>query len=79
MIVQFMRPVTLGKKTYGKGIHEVPADDARGWFFEALRADGSIEVLRETAQTPAAAPEAGGQGEDAPAPKKRATRAKKAD
>ena len=42
MLFQFFRPVTLGKKTYGRGVHDVPDADARGWFFDALRADGSI-------------------------------------
>ena len=78
MLVQFMRPVTLGAHTYRKGAHDVPEADARGWFFDALLADGSIAV-QEAAKAPADAPEAVGQGEDAPAPKKRATRAKKGE
>lgn len=42
MLFQFFRPVTLGKKTYGRGVHDVLGADASGWFFDALRADGSI-------------------------------------
>ena len=49
MQVQFNRPVTLGKHTYGKGQHAVPADEAKGWFWDALLKDGSAVVLREDA------------------------------
>lgn len=47
MQVQFNKPVTLGKTTYGKGQHSVPEDDAKGWFFDALVKDGSAIVLRD--------------------------------
>jgi len=37
MQVQFNRPVTLGKNTYGKGQHAVPDEDVKdNWFFDAL-------------------------------------------
>ncbi len=47
MQVQFNKPVTLGKNTYGKGQHEVPDADAAGWFFDALVKEGGVAVLRE--------------------------------
>jgi len=46
MQVQINKPVTLGKNTYGKGQHTIPAEDANGWFFDALVQEGSIVVLR---------------------------------
>lgn len=46
MHIQFNRPVTLGEVTYGVGVHEVSAADAKGWFFDALVKDGEIAVLR---------------------------------
>lgn len=56
MQVQINKPVTLGKNTYGKGQHTLPAEDAKGWFFEALVNEGSIVVLRSD-EAPAPAPE----------------------
>ena len=47
MQVQFNRPVTLGKSTYGKGQHSVPAEEAEGWFFEGLVKAGDVLVLRD--------------------------------
>ena len=58
MQVQINKPVTLGGITYGKGQHTIPAEDAKGWFFDALTQDGSIVVLRaeeKPAQAPAEA------------------------
>lgn len=52
MQVQFNKPVTLGKQTYGKGQHAVPAEDAKGWFFDALIADGSVVILRDETPKP---------------------------
>jgi hypothetical protein len=52
MQVQFNKPVTLGKQTYGKGQHAVPAEDAKGWFFDALVADGSVVILRDETPKP---------------------------
>ena len=46
MQVQINKPVTLGSTTYGKGQHTIPAEDAKGWFFDALVQEGSIVVLR---------------------------------
>jgi hypothetical protein len=46
MQVQINKPVTLGANTYGKGQHTLPAEDAKGWFFDALVQEGSIVVLR---------------------------------
>jgi hypothetical protein len=46
MQVQINKPVTLGVNTYGKGQHTLPAEDAKGWFFDALVKEGSIVVLR---------------------------------
>lgn len=47
MQVQFNKPVTLGKTTFGKGQHAVPAEDCAGWFFDAMVKDGTIIVLRD--------------------------------
>lgn len=59
MQVQFNKPITLGKTTYGKGQHTVPVEDAQGWFFDALVKDGSVIVLRDepAKQMPVAEPE----------------------
>lgn len=46
MQVQINKPVTLGSTTYGKGQHAIPAEDAQGWFFDALVKDGTVVVLR---------------------------------
>lgn len=47
MQIQFKRPVTIGKETYGKGVHNVPEDDVNdNWFFDALVKDGDAIVLR---------------------------------
>ena len=45
MQVQFNRPVTLGKSTYGAGTHDVPEEEMKDWFFDALVKDGSVVVL----------------------------------
>ena len=62
MQVQFNRPVTIGKNTYGKGQHVVPDEDVKdNWFFDALVKEGNAVVLRqnETAEEVSeAAPEA---------------------
>lgn len=58
MQVQFNKPVTLGKQTYGKGQHAVPAEDAKGWFFTALIADGSVVILRDETPKPVKAEQA---------------------
>jgi hypothetical protein len=47
MKVQFNKPVTLGKDTFGVGQHDVPSEYKSHWFFEALVKDGSAVVLRE--------------------------------
>lgn len=48
MQVQFNRPVTINRVTYGKGVHEVPANDVKdNWFFNGLVNDGDAVVLRE--------------------------------
>lgn len=46
MQIQFNVPVSLGKQCYGKGQHTVPADDAKGWFFDGLVAEGKAVILR---------------------------------
>lgn len=66
MQVQFNRPVTLGKNTYGKGQHAVPDEDIKdNWFFDALVKEGNAVVLRQdeaaeeaSEAAPEAAPEA---------------------
>lgn len=58
MQVQFNKPVTLGKQTYGKGQHAVPAEDAKGWFFDALITDGSVVILRDETPKPVKAEQA---------------------
>jgi len=62
MQVQFNRPVTIGKNTYGKGQHTVPDEDVKdNWFFDALVKDGSAVVLRQddaAEEASEAAPEA---------------------
>ena len=73
MFYQFHKPVTLGKRTYGRGAHDVPEDAARGWFFDALLADGSI-VPVEPAKKPQEAanePEAIPAASEAEKPRKR--------
>lgn len=73
MFYQFHKPVTLGKRTYGRGAHDVPEDVARGWFFDALLADGSI-VPVEPAKKPQEAakePEAIPAAPEAEKPRKR--------
>lgn len=61
MQIQFNRPTTLNKVTYGKGQHAVPDADAQGWFFDALVKSGDAEVLRG-AESPAEAQEAPTKG-----------------
>lgn len=61
MQIQFNRPVTLNKVTYGKGQHTVPDADAQGWFFDALVNAGDAEVLRG-AESPAEAQETPAKG-----------------
>jgi len=46
MHAQVNKPVTLGKSTYGRGQHDIPADEAQGWFFDALVSAGDIVILR---------------------------------
>lgn len=74
MQVQFNKPVTIGAHTYGKGQHEVAADDVKNnWFFDALVEEGSAVVLRaedapvETTEEQAEVPAAEGQVEETPA------------
>lgn len=65
MQVQFKKPVTLGKSTYGKGTHDVPVEETRNnWFFDALVKDGSLIVLRDT-DTDAATEEVASESTDA--------------
>jgi hypothetical protein len=45
MHVQFNRPATVAGVTYGKGVHDVPDDARKDWFFEALRNAGDLQVL----------------------------------
>lgn len=48
MQVQFKRPVTIGKETYGKGVHNVPDADVKdNWFFDGLVKEGNAVVLRQ--------------------------------
>lgn len=67
MQVQFNRPVTLGKNTYGKGQHAVPDEDIKdNWFFDALVKEGNAVVLRQdeaAEETSEAAPETQAQAE----------------
>ena len=59
MQVQFKRPVTIGKETYGKGVHNVPEADVKdNWFFDALVKEGNAIVLRKDEEQPAPAVEA---------------------
>lgn len=53
MQAQFKRPIILGGKTYTKGAHDVPDTDAKGWFWDALIADGSIVVVEQPKPEPA--------------------------
>ena len=47
MQVQFNRPVSINGNTYGKGQHDVPAQDTKdNWFFDALVKDGDAVLLR---------------------------------
>lgn len=62
MQVQFNRPVTIGKFTYGKGQHSVPSKDLENnWFFDAMLKEGSAFILRPEAPVPVepSAPESG--------------------
>lgn len=61
MQVQINKPVTLGANTYGKGQHTILADEAKGWFFDALVKDGSIVVLRAEEKPAEVAAEAQGE------------------
>lgn len=80
MQVQFNKPVTIGNATYGKGVHNVPAEDVKdNWFFDALVKDGSAVVLRDEAgeaegEAANAAPASQEHSEDA-APKAKKTKA----
>lgn len=48
MQVQFNRPVTIGKETYGKGVHNVPDADVKdNWFFDGLVKEGNAIILRK--------------------------------
>lgn len=52
MQIQFNRPVTLTaddgeQATFGKGVHNVDAKFASGWYFDALKKDEDILVLKE--------------------------------
>lgn len=59
MQVQFKRPVTIGKETYGKGVHNVPDADVKdNWFFDGLVKEGSAIILRKDEEQPAPAVEA---------------------
>ncbi len=59
MQVQFKRPVTIGKETYGKGVHNVPDADVKdNWFFEGLVKEGNAIILRKDEDQPAPAVEA---------------------
>lgn len=74
MQVQFNRPVTIGKETYGKGQHSVPDEDVKdNWFFGALVKEGSAVVLRQDedveAQAAAEAPAEAEAQAEAPAAK----------
>jgi hypothetical protein len=60
MQVQINKPVTLGSTTYGKGQHTLSAEDAKGWFFDALVQEGSIVVLRAEEKPAQVAAEAQG-------------------
>lgn len=59
MQVQFKRPVTIGKETYGKGVHNVPDADVKdNWFFDGLVKEGNAIILRKDEDQPAPAVEA---------------------
>lgn len=58
MELQFKRPVTLGKMTYGKGVHQVPAEDCAGWLYDAMVKQGDIVVLRDDEKPAKAAKQA---------------------
>lgn len=52
MQVQFNQPITLTtdngeQETFGKGVHNVDAKFAKGWYFEALKKDETILVLKD--------------------------------
>ena len=54
MQVQFKRPVTIGRETYGKGVHNVPEAEVKdNWFFDALVKEGNAIVLRKDEEQPA--------------------------
>lgn len=59
MQVQFKRPVTIGRETYGKGVHNVPEAEVKdNWFFDALVKEGNAIVLRKDEEQPATTVEA---------------------
>jgi hypothetical protein len=59
MQVQFKRPVTIGKETYGKGVHNVPDADVKdNWFFDGLVKEGNAIILRKDEEQSAPAVEA---------------------
>lgn len=59
MQVQFKRPVTIGKETYGKGVHNVPDADVKdNWFFDGLVKEGNAIILRKDEEQPDPAVEA---------------------
>lgn len=70
MQIQFNIPVSLGGRTYGKGQHSVPTEDAHGWFFDGLVKEGKAVVLREDVVDPVVEPVV------TPAPKRRRAKAK---
>lgn len=52
MQVQFNQPITLTtdngeQETFGKGVHNVDAKFAKGWYFEALKKGENILILKE--------------------------------
>lgn len=52
MQIQVNQPVTLTNQdgeqaTFGKGVQTVPAKFCSGWYFDALKADDTILVLKE--------------------------------
>lgn len=52
MQIQLNQPITFTtndseQATFGKGVHHVPAKFCSCWYFDALKADGTILVLKE--------------------------------
>ena len=45
--VHFKRPATVGKMTYGAGVHNVPDSDTENWFFKALQKDGLVPAMAD--------------------------------